>query len=129
MDSRIGTLARCAYERTEEDIGQRVNEIVHTDDVRRYNPRVGCIHRNSFVLQTIGKVEGKEGQCQFGVAVNWDSPETTLTASPEEVWEVKESVLVGKGYHVHDTAPLPHQGQQETRKQVRTNIVHGYGAL
>ena len=81
-DGCVGTLSGCADEGTVEEVGNGIQKrYVQAYDVRRDDAWVGCIHRDAFVLQAVGEVEGEERQCQLGVAVDRDTPE----ASPSEI--------------------------------------------
>ena len=60
-DSRVGSLSGSADEGPEEDVGQRVDKVVHTDDVSRDDTRVGSVDRDVLVSETFCKVEGEEG--------------------------------------------------------------------
>ena len=96
MDGGVGTSSGCADEGTEEDICQRVDEVVHLDDVGRDDAWVGCVDRDTFVLQAVGKFECEECQSQFCVAINRDSPEASLPATSEEIREVKASDAISQ---------------------------------
>ena len=125
----VSTLSRSAYEGTEEDVGQGVEEHLHAYDARRHDARVGSVHRDASLAKPVGQLEGEERDGQFRVAVDVDALETALAPPFEEFGEVESTQTVDTRGHVHDATPLPHQGQEQTREQVGPNVVHAYRAL
>jgi len=122
-DGRVGSLAGRADEGAEEQVGQRVEPHVHGDDVRRHDARVGSVDHDAPVADALGQVDGEEGQCQLGVAVDGDAPEAAPSSAGEEVGEVQVADGVGARHHVDHAAARVHQRKQLAGQQVGPDVV------
>ena len=88
-DGSVGALAGSADEGAEDEVRQRVEKHLHTDNLCGDDAGVGGVDHDAAVAQALGKVEGEEGDGQLGVAIDGDAPEAALAATLEEVGEVQ----------------------------------------
>ena len=129
MDGGVGTLTGGADYRTEDDVREDVEPLLHPDDIGADDTRVGSIDGDAAVLQPPGEVEGKEGDGQLGVVVDGDAPEAAPTTAPEEIREVQTAPRENEGGHIHDARSLAHQRQQQAGEEKGADIVDTHRAL
>lgn len=115
---------RRADKGAEKDIRQRVKPLVHSDDVGRNNAGIGGIDSDSFFTEAFRKFDRKQHQSQFCIAVNRDSPKTSLSSLPEEIGKIEVSDRIRARNHVYNTGSACQCRKEFPGKQVRPQIVH-----
>ena len=90
-DGGVCTLKRCAYDGTEDKVGDGVEEHLHAYDASVYDTWVNGIHRDALLLYPLGKFEGEQCYSQLAIAIRPDAHEATFATLLEEVGEVESS--------------------------------------
>lgn len=85
MNGRSRSLLRCTDERTEENVRQRVEPHVHCYDIGGNHSRISSIHHNAPFPDAGSQINRKQGQSQFRIAINRNTPEAPSPAAKEEV--------------------------------------------
>ena len=102
---------------------------MHCYDIGGNHSRISSIHHDAPFPDAGSQINRKQGQSQFRIAINRNTPEAPSPAAEKEVRKIEMSDSISTRHHIHDTASFSHQRKKFARQQIRGHIVDAYRTL
>ena len=74
--------------------------------------------------KTFSQFNGKKQQSKLGIAIDRNTPETSLSPPKKKIREIQFTDCIGTRHHIDNAGSLSHQGKQKPRQEIRTYIIY-----